>query len=112
MNHIKFAIARGAASLGWPGILGLGLLVLVCGFNFSTLRSEQSHLNDLRQQIAKARELRAAPSDEAAGPTTPADKLAAFYGFFPRPGDLPDWKKYSPLPRDRGCNWNMGNIAY
>jgi len=90
MNHIKFAIARGAASLGWPGILGLGLLVLVCGFNFSTLRSEQSHLNDLRQQIAKARELRAAPSDEAAGPTTPADKLAAFYGFFPRPGDLPD----------------------
>jgi hypothetical protein len=90
MNRINFAVARGAASLGWPGILGLGLLVLVCGFYFSTLSSEQSRLDDLRQQIAKAREQRAAPADDARGPTTPADKLAAFYGFFPQPGALPD----------------------
>ena len=71
-------------------MLGLGLLLLVCGFNFSTLRSEQSRLDDLRQQIAKAREQHAASADDAKGPATPADKLAAFYGFFPRPGDLPD----------------------
>lgn len=90
MNRINFAVAGGAASLGWPGILGLGLLALVCGFYFSTLRSEQSRLDDLRQQIAKAREQRAAPAGDAGAPTTPADKLAAFYGFFPRPGDLPD----------------------
>ena len=87
MKRINFAV--GAASLGWPGILGLGLLVLVCGFYFSTLSFEQSRLDDLRQQIAKTRDQRAASADEVKGPTTPADKLTAFYGFFPRPGDLP-----------------------
>jgi Tfp pilus assembly protein PilO len=90
MNQFKFAVARAAASLGWPGILGLGLLVLVCGFNFSTLRSEQSRLDDLRQQIAKALEQRAVSEHDAGAPTTPVDKLAAFYGFFPRHTDLPD----------------------
>jgi Tfp pilus assembly protein PilO len=87
MKQLNFA--AGAASLGLPGVLGLGLLVLVCGFYFSTLSSEQSHLNELQQQIAKARVQRAAPAEEAKGPTTPEDKLAAFYGFFPRPDDLP-----------------------
>lgn len=90
MKRIHSAVASGAASLGWPGILGLGLLVFVFGFYFSTLRSEQSRLDDLHQQIAKAREQRAAPVDAAGAPTTPSDRLAAFYGFFPRPTDLPD----------------------
>ena len=90
MKRINFTVASGAASLGWPGILGLGLLVFVGGFYFSTLRSEESRLDDLRQQIAKARDQRAAPADDAGAPTTPAAKLAAFYGFFPRPSDLPD----------------------
>lgn len=90
MKQINFVVARAAASLGWPGMLGLGLLLLACGFYYSTLRSEQSRLDGLHQQIAKQREQRAAPAEGAGGPTTPADKLAAFYGFFPRPGDLPD----------------------
>jgi Tfp pilus assembly protein PilO len=88
MKQIHSAMANSAASLGWPGILGLGLMVFACGFYFSTLRSEQSRLDDLRQQIAKVREQRAAPADSA--PTAPADKLAAFYGFFPGSTDLPD----------------------
>jgi Tfp pilus assembly protein PilO len=82
-------INNAVASLGWSGVLGLGLLVLACGFYFSTLPSDQSRLDDLRQQIAKARDQRAAPADAAAGPATPADRLTAFYGFFPQPGDLP-----------------------
>lgn len=90
MKRINFAVASGAASLGWPGILGIGLLVFACGFYYSTLRSEQTRLDDLRQQIAKAREQRAAPADDAGAPTTSADKLAAFYGFFPRRSELPD----------------------
>ncbi|MBI4293735.1 MAG: type 4a pilus biogenesis protein PilO [Betaproteobacteria bacterium] len=90
MKRIHSAVVEGAASLGWPGVLGLGLLVLACGFYFSTLRSEQSRLDDLRLQIEKAREQRAAPAGENAAPATPSDKLAAFYGFFPKPTDLPD----------------------
>jgi len=90
MKRIFSEVASGAAGLGWPGILGFGLLVLAGGFYFSTLRSEQSRLVDLRQQIAQAREQRAAQADVAGVPATPAEKLAAFYGFFPRPADLPD----------------------
>jgi Tfp pilus assembly protein PilO len=90
MKRIHSAVADGAASLGWPGVLGLGLLVFVCSFYFSTLRADESRLDDLRQEIATAREQRAAPADGAGAPTTPTDRLAAFYGFFPRPADLPD----------------------
>lgn len=91
MKRIQSTVANGAESLGWPGILGLGLLALVCGFYLSTLRSDQSRLDELREQIAKAREQgAAAPSGDAGAPAAPADRLAAFYGFFPRPADLPD----------------------
>ncbi len=90
MKRIHHALVDGAASLGWPGMLGLGLFVLIGGFYLSTFRAEQSRLDDLRQQIAKAREQRAAPGAEAGAPASAADKLAAFYGFFPRPTDLPD----------------------
>jgi len=90
MKQIQFALARGVAILGLPGILGLGLLVFVAAFSFSTLRSEQMRLDNLRQQAAKAREQRAAQADAPAGPITPADRLAAFYGFFPQPAALPD----------------------
>ena len=88
IKRIHRALAAGAASLSLPGIFGLGLLVCVGGFYFSSLRPEQSRLDELQQQIAQARER--TPADVAAGPTTPAERLAAFYGFFPRPVDLPD----------------------
>lgn len=90
MKRIRSTVADGVESLGWPGILGLGLLVFVCGFYFSTLRSDQSRLDELRQHIAKSREQVAAPPGDAGAAATPADRLAAFYGFFPRPADLPD----------------------
>jgi len=90
MKRIQSTVASGVESLGWPGILGLGLLVFAGGIYFSTFPSEQSRLDDLRQQIVKAREQRAAEASGAGAPLTPADRLAAFYGFFPRPNDLPD----------------------
>lgn len=90
MKRIHSAMANGVASLGLPGILGLGLLVFVCGWYFSTLRPEQLRLDDLRQQIAKAHEQHAMSGNDVGIPATPADKLAAFYGFFPRPATLPD----------------------
>jgi hypothetical protein len=89
MKRILAYFNHGAASLGLQGILGLGLLVFIGGFYFSTLYPEQRRLDDLRQEIAKARSERSARSD-AEGPKTPMDRLAAFYGAFPRPNDLPD----------------------
>ncbi len=90
MKRIQFAVASAVAALGWPGILGLGLLVLVGGFYFSTLRSELSRVDDMRRHAAQARAERAASADGFEAAVTPSDKLAEFYGFFPRANDLPD----------------------
>ena len=89
MNRFHASFNRGAARLGLPGVLGLGLLVFIGGFYFSTIYPEQLRLADLRQEIAQARSERSARADTE-GPKTPADRLAAFYGAFPRPTDLPD----------------------
>jgi Tfp pilus assembly protein PilO len=109
MKRIHTAVASGATNLGWPGILGLALLVFVGGFYFSTIRSEESRLDDLRQQIAKAHEQRVAPADGAGAPMTPSDRLAAFYGFFPRPNDLPDlMEKVFAVAKGQGLQLERG----
>ena len=75
------SIVRGAESLGWPGMVGLGLLAFVAAFYFSTYRPEQMRLDDLRGEIAKIEDGRVrAEIDE---PKTGIDKLNAFYGYFP-----------------------------
>lgn len=89
MNRFHASFNRGAASLGLPGILGLGLLVFIGGFYFSTLYPEQLRLADLRRDIATARSERSARAD-ADRAKTPMDRLAAFYGAFPQSSDLPD----------------------
>ena len=87
MVQIHALIVRGVQSLGWPGVVGLGLLAFVGGFYFSTLRPEQMRLEDLRQEVAKTGE-RGTRSDHDL--KTPIDKLTAFYGFFPPSNHLPD----------------------
>jgi Tfp pilus assembly protein PilO len=88
MKRLDVLLGLGAASLGWPGILGLGLLVAIGGFYVSTLAPQQMRIEEMRQESAQLRQ-RTKRSDSDA-PHAPAEKLAAFYGFFPPPKDLPD----------------------
>lgn len=109
MKRHSSAVALGAANLGWPGVLGLGLLAFAGGFYFSTLRAEQARLDDLRGQITQARMPRAASADDSGAPRTPADRLAAFYGFFPRPDDLPDLlETVFTVARSQGLQLDQG----
>ena len=85
--QIPTLIARAVQLIGWPGVVGLGLLAFIGGFYFSTLRPEQMRLEELRQSVAKSGD-RAARSDHDL--RSPNDKLAAFYGFFPPSDHLPD----------------------
>ena len=87
MNRVHALIVHGVQSIGWPGVVGLGLLAFVGGFYFSTLHPEQTRLEDLRQEVAKSGE-RGTRSDRDL--KTPIDKLTAFYGFFPPADHLPD----------------------
>jgi len=90
MKRIHFAVASGAASLGWPGILGLGLLAFVCGLYIFSLHPQQARLADLHQKIAEVRGQRVAQTDGAGAPATSMDSLAGFYGYFPLADNLPD----------------------
>jgi hypothetical protein len=81
MKRLHAMIAYGAEILGWPGILGLGLLAFVGGFYFSTYHPEQMRLDNLRSEASTVEEKRAQAGGD--GPKTSGDKLTAFYGFFP-----------------------------
>ena len=88
MKRLHALLGLGAASLGWPGMLGLGLLVAIGGFYVSALAPQQKLIDDLRQESLQLRERAKRPNNDA--PQAPAEKLAAFYGFFPPPKELPD----------------------
>lgn len=88
MRRIHALIGGGAASLGWYGVVGLGLLVFAGAFYLSTLRPEQTRLEGLQQEAAQLRQPAGRP--EVAGPQTAGEKIAAFYAFFPPPERLPD----------------------
>ncbi len=88
MKRLQTMIVYGVESLGWPGILGLGLLVFIAAFYFSTFRPEQMRLEELRSEVSKLEDKRArAPCEE---PKTSGEKLTAFYGFFPPSDHIAD----------------------
>ncbi|MBK5104033.1 MAG: hypothetical protein JJE42_07275 [Burkholderiales bacterium] len=88
MKQLQGLLGSGAAILGWPGTVGLGLLVAVGGFYVSTLAPQQLRIDELRQEHAHLRQLAKQSADDA--PKGPAEKLAAFYAFFPPSKELPD----------------------
>lgn len=88
MKSLRDILAPGAANIGWPGILGLGLLIAIGGFYVSTLAPQELRIEDLRKETMHLRQ-RAKQSNNDV-PRAPAEKLAAFYGFFPPTAELPD----------------------
>ena len=88
MKRLHARIVYGAQSLGWPGILGLGLLAFIAGFYFSTFRTEQMRLEDLHSEVSKLEEKRSRAASEE--PKTPSDRLNAFYGLLPPSDHIAD----------------------
>jgi hypothetical protein len=72
--------------LGWPGVVGVGLLVAIAGFYLSVLTPEREHLADLRHELADLRQQAAHPQEV---PRSPTDLLGAFYENFPGSTRLP-----------------------
>ena len=87
MNKLSLS-SLGAANPGWAGIAGLALFACMAAFYFSALRPEETRLEQLREESLHQRQ-RSEPA-AAEAPKAPAEKLAAFYAYFPRPDHLPD----------------------
>jgi Tfp pilus assembly protein PilO len=88
MKQLNDVLGLVGARLGWPGILGLVLLVSAAGFYVFALAPQRLRIEDLQRESVQLRQ-RAKVSEKDV-PQGPADKLAAFNGFFPPSKDLPD----------------------
>lgn len=88
MKSLRDMFGPGAASIGWPGMVGVGLLIATGGFYVSTLAPQQLRIEALRKETVQLRQQ--ANQSTSAVPQAPAEKLAAFYAFFPPSTELPD----------------------
>jgi hypothetical protein len=69
-------------TLGWPGVLGLGLLAFSAVFFLSALIPLQGRVQEARDDVEALRtRLHAAPSE--GGAAASGDRLSNFYAFFP-----------------------------
>ncbi|MEI7535564.1 MAG: type 4a pilus biogenesis protein PilO [Comamonadaceae bacterium] len=109
MNLFNSNMTRGTAKLGWQGLLGAALLVLVAVLYFASLRPEQSELQSLQRQIESARHSVASPAGDAAPAHTPAQQLDAFYASFPNTAELPALlEKVFACARQQGLQLELG----
>ncbi len=88
---MNWHLRRQLNNLGWPGIVGLGLLAFCLMFYFSAIRPLNSQLEDTRKQVQVLGKYiqPTRPADEVSA--NPAEKLSGFYKFFPKSSSTPDW---------------------
>jgi hypothetical protein len=76
--------------LGWPGVVGLGLLAFAALIAVSTLLPLRGEVVRLRD-AADALQRRIGGGDRAGARPQAQEQLATFYAFFPPPDSTPDW---------------------
>jgi Tfp pilus assembly protein PilO len=88
MRRLHFMVVGAAESLGWPGILGLGLLAFIAAFYFSAFRPEELRVEELLRQASKLEDMRSRNASEE--PKSPGEQLNAFYGLLPPSNHIAD----------------------
>lgn len=76
--------------LGWPGVVGLGLLAFAAMLAVSALLPLHREVDRLRDE-ADALARRVGAGDRAGAKPPVQDQLATFYAFFPASDSSPDW---------------------
>jgi Tfp pilus assembly protein PilO len=85
-------IGRRLGRLGWPGVAGIGVWVMVATLYFSAVLPAQQRLEEARLNAASLQErITRASRQLAAGERPAAEQLAAFYRAFPDEHSSPDW---------------------
>jgi Tfp pilus assembly protein PilO len=74
---------------GWPGAVGLSLMVFATAFYWSWLKPEETRLKALQQTIDRSGRQAAALAG-LPRPLATEEKLASFYQFFPHSNGVPD----------------------
>lgn len=78
--------------LGWPGAVGIALVVFAAAFWLSALRPAIAERDALREQAVKLEQrYRAGGALATRERASPSEQLATFYAFFPAAASTPEW---------------------
>jgi Tfp pilus assembly protein PilO len=96
--------------LGWPGVLGVGVLAIFPAFYFSAIQPAQARLEAAhRSTILLNERIERAATALQGSPRTPAEQLAEFYRAFPAEKSSPQWlDKIAAAAQSRGLSLDHG----
>lgn len=102
-------LRRQLRMLGWPGVLGLGLLVFAGSFYVSGFRPAEARLDSLQMTIeSRQRELER--PDAAHELLTPEAQLVQFHKALPDAASQPDWlEKIFAIAGKQGIEIEQGD---
>lgn len=103
---VRWTLRRWVVRMEWPGVVGIGILVISSAFYFSTISPEQARLNRAHHNAEQHEQ----DSDSHNSSThSPEAQLALFYQKFPAEGNASLWMgKLMALASSRGINLNDG----
>lgn len=82
---------HGLSLLGWPGVIGIGLLTACVAFYFSTIRPAQAKLALINHSAAALQDQMNHGLGAGMDRLPPEEQLAEFYRMFPQDRNLPQW---------------------
>ncbi len=87
---IRCMARRAPVLLGWPGVVGIGLLTACCTFYFSTIQQTQAKLVSTRHSVlALQDQLKLAGHETNSNLRTPEEQVSRFFKLFPQDKELP-----------------------
>lgn len=107
---VRWTLRRWLVRMEWPGVAGIGILVISSAFYFFTIFPEQARLNRAQHNADVFNEQHEQDSDSHNSSThSPEAQLALFYQKFPAEGNASLWVgKLVALAASRGINLNDG----
>jgi Tfp pilus assembly protein PilO len=109
-SRLRWTSRRWLRTLGKPGVLAIGILVVFPPFYFSAIAPAQERLDAARRGTLSLREQILHASQSLGGMRrTPAEQLAEFYRIFPQERNAPQWlKKLFALAEKNGLSLQEG----
>lgn len=99
---------RGLGSLGWPGMVGIGLLSICPAFYFSAILPVQERLASARNSVVALQE-QMEHAGPGAGQRAPEEQLDEFYRMFPESRNMPEYlEKIFSSARKQGISLDQG----
>jgi len=84
MTRLHEKLVFASERLGWPGVVGLGLVAFAGGLYVSTVQPGLERVQQLQSEVSRLEGRSVSAAEDA--PVTRRERLDAFYEFFPPAG--------------------------